>query len=339
MSKLLEKAQWLALPALALVIACAAMMFEVSSAHAQSAQIDVNCVVLKSSNVRSGPGTNFKVVSGLKAGATVTVDDATADGSWLHHKAGWTAEFLLDCAGEEVAENAEVSTGTMTNTTMSSEWAIQWLAGATTQMKGQGENPWPGFTALAPLNWPEFPNVDNSGANFSAKDGLEFGEDESQFCGVDDDGCSLVVPPRSYALVTGSWQLEGLGQCKGSETFGCALLIANVGEVSAEFHGTLDNVYIVQGRYWNGDRLPVAVVAVLSHATNNMTNQVSKLNPEGITNAGGNCSVVDGCKGVNNQFKITSGNELLISGETNWGEVQTTQPKQPKLDALKGTKA
>jgi len=47
-----------------------------------------------------------------------------------------------------------------------------------------------------------------------------------------------------------------------------------------------------------------------------MLNMNSKLNPTGIQNAGANCSVPEGCKGVHIQVLFTSGNEPLMGLET-----------------------
>lgn len=196
-------------------------------------------------------------------------------------------------------------------------WQVKYFEGATLQMLGEGNIPWAAFPTLDPSLWVEFPNVDNPEADFPAEWGLYYAEDETQFCGAADDQCSLVVAGEHYVLVTGSWSFEGLGSCETTEDdpFGCALLIVNVGYASAEFTGTVDNAFFVTGNYFHGDHLPEAASAVLSHASWNMTDGASTLNPVDLANAGGNCSHVEGCMGVNNQFFVTSGIEVLIHGE------------------------
>lgn len=87
---------------IALVMAIVAMVSFVQSASAEDAQVlDVTCSVLKTANVRSGPGTNYTIVGNLKAEDSVVVSEKNTDGSWLKHSGGgWTAAFLLNCTGE-----------------------------------------------------------------------------------------------------------------------------------------------------------------------------------------------------------------------------------------------
>jgi hypothetical protein len=94
-------------------------------------------------------------------------------------------------------------------------------------------------------------------------------------------------------------------------------MLINVGEVTSNFENvTVNNAFTVWGRYWNGDTLPIAITALMSHAGNNMLNLGSTLNPDGITNAGANCSSPDGCERVRLTFVIISGNEVLAIGRT-----------------------
>ncbi len=201
-----------------------------------------------------------------------------------------------------------------------SDWTITWREGATQQMKGHGDNAWPSFTALNPTQWPDFPNINNPRVGFPASHGLEFGEDESEFCGARGDGCEITVPAMHYRLITGDWSIPEIGKCTATDDIGCALAIVDVGLVTSNWADdvVLNNVYTISGRYWHGDFLPDAIVALLSHVTWNMTNGPSTLNPQGIVNAGANCSVPNACNGVRAVFAVTSGNELLILGETTW---------------------
>ncbi len=188
------------------------------------------------------------------------------------------------------------------------DWEIQYFAGATSEMKD-----WV-FANLAPETWPEFPNIDNG--VYLASQGLEYGEDETTFCEYKET-CDFVVPARHYRLYTGDYEFDGVGDCYGGidERSGCALAVFNVGEVTASFEDQhFDAGFTVWGRYWNGDYLPQAIWALLSHASNNMLNMNSQLNPTKITNAGANCSFIDGCISVEATFVVTSGNEMLVIG-------------------------
>ncbi len=231
----------------------------------------------------------------------------------------------------KVENGVKVTTTTDTNVTTSSlpaaaqvadvnGWYVEYFEGATLQMLGQGSIPWAAFPTLDPPLWVEFPDVDNPEADFPAEWGMYYAQDQTQFCGAANDQCDLVVAGEHYTLVTGSWSLDGLGSCVTTEDqpLGCALLIVNVGYASAEFTGTLDNTFIVTGNYFHGDHLPEAITAVMAHATWNMTDGVSELNPTELANAGGNCSFIEGCLGVNNQFFVTSGIEVLIHGEVDY---------------------
>lgn len=186
------------------------------------------------------------------------------------------------------------------------DWEITYYKGATSEMKN-----WK-FSNLEPIVWPEFPNVDNG--VYLASQGLEYGEDLTTFCQYKET-CDFVVPARHYRLYTGDYKLDGVGSCFGEGKKGCALMVINVGEITASFEDqTFDAGFTVWGRYWDGKFLPQAVWALLSHASNNMLNMDSILNPTTITNAGANCSVVDGCLSVENTFVIISGNEILTIG-------------------------
>ncbi len=314
MSKeLLKKAQrWIPL----LVAACVAVIF---NAPAVSAQAEPNRQCAKQgAYVRSGPGTDNTIVNGLKAGEAVVVVDEEEDDdgtTWYLHVKGWTAAWLI---GPCETGQGGSKTDPAKKPAESNGWAISWFSGATPQMRGQGELPWAPFPVLDPAGWPNFPDQANPAKDFPAEWSLMYEEDETQFCGVNHDGCSVVVPAGHYMLITGSWKLEGLGECHGGDGNGCAVSITNVGEESAEFTGILDNVFIVWGRYNHGDHLPEAISGLMSHASWNMTHGNSKLNPPSSTNAGSNCSVKKGCNGVNNQFFVTSGGEVLIHGETNY---------------------
>jgi hypothetical protein len=194
-------------------------------------------------------------------------------------------------------------------TAVSNTWDIQYFDGVTGEMKD-----WI-FNELDPAGWPEFPNVDNG--NYKAAQGLEYGEDLTTFCQYQET-CDFVVPARHYRIYSGDYTFEGVGSCKGSvEGKGCALMVVNVGEVTASFEDQhFDSGFTVWGRYWDGKYLNQAIWAGLSHVSNNMLNLDSTLNPNGTTNAGANCSVPSGCTSVEATFVVTSGNEILLIGRS-----------------------
>lgn len=55
--------------------------------------------VNRDANLRSGPGTSYKIIGGVKAGQKVTVIGVSPDESWLHlDNDAWIAAFLVDQA-------------------------------------------------------------------------------------------------------------------------------------------------------------------------------------------------------------------------------------------------
>lgn len=190
-----------------------------------------------------------------------------------------------------------------------SKWEIQYFAGVTDEMKD-----WT-FKELDPEVWPEFPNVDNG--SYKAAQGLEYGEDLTTFCQYKET-CDFVVPARHYRIYSGDYSLDGVGSCEEGETGkGCALMVINVGEVTASFEDQhFDAGFTVWGRYWDGKYLNQAIWAGLSHVANNMLNLDSTLNPTNITNAGANCSVPGGCISLEATFVVTSGNQILVIGRS-----------------------
>lgn len=190
------------------------------------------------------------------------------------------------------------------------DWDVMLLEGATEQMRGWFET----IQNLDPENWPEFPNVDNPRVGFRASNGLEYGLDERNFC--PQETCDILVAAGEYQLITGDYDL-GFVSCTAEEGIGCAIIIVNVGEVTANFEQVIvDNGFSVAGRYWNGDELEQGIWGGLSHASANMLGMVTALNPAGSTNAGSNCSVRAGCDGVLARVVITSGNHVLVVAET-----------------------
>jgi hypothetical protein len=188
------------------------------------------------------------------------------------------------------------------------DWLIKYFVGVTSEMKA-----WV-FPVLDPVLWPMFPNVDNG--KYLASQGVEYGEDLDTFC-QQGQTCDFVVAARHYRLYTGDYDFAGVVACVAKDRRGCAFMVVNVGEVTAIFRDQhFDTGFTVTGRYWDGNYLPQAIWAVLSHASNNMLNLNSSLNPSPINNAGANCSVPEGCLSVENTFVLISGNEILLIGRS-----------------------
>lgn len=193
---------------------------------------------------------------------------------------------------------------TVQDTKQRGKWEIQYYTGATQLMRD--------FVFTDPdKTWAEFPNVDWPKGGFLAKNGLEYGQELSSYC-QQDERCDVVVAARSFRSVTGDYEVDGIGNCEeGGTGIGCALLLFNVGDVSAMLRDqSVDTGHTVTGLYWNGDELDQAVSALASHISYRMIG-IPSGNP---ANPGANCSVPTGCKGVDLVFAILSGNELLVRG-------------------------
>lgn len=174
----------------------------------------------------------------------------------------------------------------------------------------------------APALWPRFPNVDNPAVGFKSADGLEYGLDESVFMEQNEFG-QMPVQARGYRLISGDYNIPGIDTCEAADVDGgCAIAIFNVGDITADLKAWVRQGFTVPGRYWNGDTLEVAMWALASHVSANMLNMETygagsdTLNQPDRTNAGANCSVVDGCQNVRFVIAVTSGNELLVKAVT-----------------------
>ena len=213
-------------------------------------------------------------------------------------------------------------------TSKSNGWTITYLPGSDLD-RGDGStfrdtfDAW-NFRKIAPELWNTFPNVPNPKVSEfrvvngnQVPDGLEYAMDESNFCQqLGGEGCRVPVAAMHYLLFTGDYDIPGIGECHETNGKGCALVIFNVGNVSADFTGVFQQGFRLHARYWNGDKLDMATWALTSHTANVMLNMNSTLNPADIQNAGANCSVPDGCEGVNVRVVFTSGNETLVKLET-----------------------
>lgn len=171
---------------------------------------------------------------------------------------------------------------------------------------------WPTMGAIDPKNWPTEPNVVNPLVpSFNPKDGIEIPDGLQNYCEVvQGQPCTNPVAAEHYMLYTGDGEIPGLW--KSIEGMGNALTIWNVGKVTGRFDGIFHQGWRNTGRYFNGDTLPIAIVAEHSNTANVMHNMNSKLNPNPMQNAGANCSVINGCDKVQHTVIITSGNEVLL---------------------------
>lgn len=85
-------------------------------------------------NVRSGPGTSYRVVGSIDAGTQVTIISESADGTWVRAEVSsfddpvWLAKWLLDITGGTISATP-VLTRTVTSTVQSVATAVDTSAG------------------------------------------------------------------------------------------------------------------------------------------------------------------------------------------------------------------
>jgi hypothetical protein len=209
-------------------------------------------------------------------------------------------------AGLTPAATGGAVTTNLQNTQNMGQWTVSYFTGATQLMKDFV------FTDIIP-GWKEFPNVDWPAGKFLASNGLEYGQELSDFC-QKDVTCDFPVAARSFRTITADYNISGIGSCReGGTGIGCALIIVNMGDVTASFrYQMVDTGHTITGLYWNGNENDQAISAWASHITYRMIG-VPTNNP---ANPGASCSVPTGCKGVDITFAILSGNELLVRGHT-----------------------
>ena len=207
----------------------------------------------------------------------------------------------------------------------SDDWKLTWLSGADKD-RGDGTtfrqstSKW-NLRKVAPELWPTFPNVPNPlvpefrviNGN-QVPDGLESAMDETNFCQqLAGEACHVPVAAMHYLYFSGDYDIPNVGSCKeNGNRIGCMLVIVNVGGVTSDFTGVFGQGFRLHARYFNGNALDMGIWALTSHGANTMMNLNSALNPTNLQNAGANCSVPIGCKGVHIQVVFVSGNELLL---------------------------
>lgn len=225
-------------------------------------------------------------------------------------------------------------------------WKVQTYEGTTDQITNWFKNPV--LKAPAPELWPTFPNVPNplvpdfrteecrlsldtnaAPGAMCVPDGMYYGLDER---GVfQNDVGDAVIQARGYLDVSGDFDWGFVSHKAADDKRGSALLVINVGNVSANFEDVhIDNGFSVEGRYFNGETLWWGIWGLTSHRTAAMLNYPVEIpNPDGEgrrilnagdspddVNAGANCSVPEGCKGVHYTVVITSGNHVLLIATT-----------------------
>gem|GEM_PF-4062610 len=205
---------------------------------------------------------------------------------------------------EEIPSEGALVT-TINESKVMGQWTVSYLTGATQLMKEFK------FTDYQP-NWKVFPNEDWEAGGFQAKNGLEYGQELSDFC-QQDKTCDFPVAARSFRSITADYNIAGIGECyEGGTGIGCAIILVNMGDVTASFRNQMvDTGHTITGLYWNGDEIDQAISAWSNHVIYRMVGVQN--NP---ANPGSNCSVWNGCRGVNLRFAILSGNELLVLGES-----------------------
>ncbi len=170
------------------------------------------------------------------------------------------------------------------------------------------------YDGMSSRNFGEFPEVQ-----------------ESAYC-ESDDKCKVITPTGHFRYAAGDGPIQAIGEeCYQTDGIGCVRILINFGTVDAAFDANLKSNYSFAGRYWNdglivdedgkeivgaGRAMPVFLWGLTSYAANVMTNAASELNPEGVTNAGSNCSSRQGCTGVRIAVYFLSGNQLLASATT-----------------------
>jgi hypothetical protein len=242
---------------------------------------------------------------GNPIGSQATAPAATATAQQTAGAGTTVAGQTVGVTTTSSTEGGAVVTSQQETQTMG-QWTVSYFTGATQLMK---DFEFTNFVA----GWSEFPNEDWLAGNFLAKDGLEYGQELSDFC-QQDTYCDFPVAARSFRTITADYNIAGIGSCQeGGTGVGCALIIVNMGDVTASFRDqVVDTGHTITGLYWNGNEIDRAINAWSNHVVYRMVG-VPGNNP---ANPGANCSVPGGCVGVNVRFAIISGNELLVLGET-----------------------
>lgn len=239
--------------------------------------------------------------------------------------------LLSACSGANSSTPNTDGTAAQNSQIQSSDWEITWYDGSDkdrgdgTTFRDMAEKL--SFRAVDPYLWQTFPNVPNPLVNdfrvvngTEVPDGLEYAMAETNFCQQNaGETCRFPVAPWHYHSFTGDYKwLQFSGEEAGTN-IGQNLIIVNVGDVSSDFTAMFGQGFRLHARYWNGEKLDMAMWGLASYNANVMLDLKSALNPDKLpksANAGGNCSSPRGCKGVDITIVFVSGNELLMSLHT-----------------------
>lgn len=235
-------------------------------------------------------------------------------------------EATLNMTSEELKAFADRCGDTATTVSVTN-WEITWYKGADldrgdgTTFRDDAEK-WT-WSELEPAKWPTFPNEPNPLVpefrvvnKTEVPDGMEFANAESNFCQqLSGEDCHFTVAPLHYMSYSGDYRW-GKFVCEQKDGIGCNLIFVQVGKVASDQTAWFGQGYRLHARFFNGDTLPIGIWALASHIDNVMMDMPSELNPDQLANAGGNCSVPEGCDGVDTQVIFMSGNEVLMSMHT-----------------------
>lgn len=222
----------------------------------------------------------------------------------LQPTAAPTAPTTTTATSNSTSNATLLSVASPVLTTTKGRWSIKYYDGATADMKK-----WV-VSDLDPRKCNVFPNV--NGPCVEAKDGVYYGQDKDIYA-QNQQTADFPVAARHVRLYSGTWAVDRMGSCTGSVAgTGCLLVVTNVGDVTAIWRAQrFDTGFTVSGQYFNGDKLPQAMWALMSFGARNMLN----IGNSG-TNMGANCSVPGGCTKVDTTFVVTSGNEILMIWNT-----------------------
>jgi hypothetical protein len=202
----------------------------------------------------------------------------------------------------------------------SGNWDVSLFVGSNDQNKQWGIDIGSKELQLAPDVWPVPFNVDNTG--YSSANGYKYDMNLSSntLC-AQQAPCPVLVESNFYRAITADGVVPALGwKCSADNAIlrGCALVITNIGTVTANFESHFESGFTITGPFYNGgtlvdtDRkaieparqaLPVAMWAMMSNIVYSMMEK-------------DNCSDGDGCDSVDITWFVVSGNVPVMKIHT-----------------------
>lgn len=202
----------------------------------------------------------------------------------------------------------------------SGDWEVSLFVGSNDQQKQWGIDIGSNELQLAPDKWVKPFNEDNAG--FAATNGYEYDLNKSSntLC-AQSAPCPVLIDSNSYRLTSADGVIPALGwKCSADSAThkGCAILITNIGNVTANFESHFESGFSIAGKFYNGgllvdkDRktiepgrqaLPVAMWAMMSNVVHSMME-------------GDNCSQESGCDAVDMTWFVVSGNVPVMKVHT-----------------------